>query len=172
MNRIHSENKNMLVLLCAAAWLSLVLLGGGNVAAAAEATTTTNESWSTHLHVQLTNDYQSFSIDSCRIEAFENLRAELFSWVQDELLSIFGTFSNLSEFEYTHDPNDVLAKHVPLEATYGCKACGKKQWSADQSMHNVAFLLQWLTQMVRVYTRDPFVSRLFLTLFLTPFPSF
>jgi hypothetical protein len=162
MKSMHFATKNMLVLL-GAAWLSVVLLGGAPVVAAAATTTTTSSSdvgWTTHLHVQLTNDYQTFSIDSCPKGAFDNLRVELFSWVQDELLSIFGTFSNLSEFEYTHDPNDVFAQHVPLEAKYGCKACGKKQWSSDRSMHNVAFLLQWFTQMVRVVHPIPVASRL------------
>lgn len=116
----------------------------------------TKGNWSTKLHVHLTNDYESFSIDSCPEEAFANLRVELFAWIQDELLSIFGTYGNLSEFQYTHDPNDVLGRQVPLEAVYDCKACGKKQWSSDSSIHNVAFLLQWFTQLVRNRPRSGF----------------
>jgi hypothetical protein len=128
-----------------APFLSFLLLSPEGAAASAGLT---EQGWATRLKIELTNDYGDFSVDSCPPEAFENLQAEMYTWITDELLSIFGQekFYKLSELKVI-DSNDVFADKVEIEADFLCKLCGQKQWSTERSIHNVAYLLQWFTQM-------------------------
>lgn len=110
----------------------------------------TKNGWDTLVTIQLANDYNDFSVDRCSEEAMTNLRSEMYTWVNDELLSIFGqnTADAMKELKYTNE-EDVLADHVALESEFYCRLCGQKQWSSTRSIHNVAYLLQWFTQLVR-----------------------
>lgn len=105
--------------------------------------------WETRLDIQLSNDSHDFSIDRCSETIwFDMLLPELYTWIHDELLSIFGQAPlRLSSLRIVNG-DEVLARHVALQADFDCRLCGVKQWSSDRSMHNVAYLLQWFIQLV------------------------